>query len=223
MTERAFPTSSPSPLRPCVPTAATTRPTSTTNMRVGPGSETGTRLHRAAAVFEPAVPGLRVYASTLVPGLLQVPRYRMAVRAYPFAGESGHFEVDLPRDIPAVFVLEESVLHHQVGDPDIMTAQISHLIGLLSVDSDISIAVIPLQSARSVRQLPREPFAIINGHKVLLPVASLPLEISHRDQVSRYSSAFFWLHQAARTGAATRRHLESGAALQPTLHADRKT
>ncbi|MER6086774.1 Scr1 family TA system antitoxin-like transcriptional regulator [Streptomyces bluensis] len=159
---------------------------------------------------QPAAPGIQVYAPTLVPGPLQVYGYRAAVRTYPLAGECGHFEADLPSGIPAAFVLEESVLHHQVGGPDVMSAQISHLLKLLNPEADVSgvsVAVIPLQSSRTVRQLPMEPFAIINGGMVILPVAPVPVLIDRRDQVHRYSTAFLRLRQAALTGHVAHQYL----------------
>nr|WP_223124586.1 Scr1 family TA system antitoxin-like transcriptional regulator [Streptomyces sp. TRM68367] len=96
-------------------------------------------------------------------------------------------------------VLEESVLHHHVGGSDLMSTQILHVLGLLAFESAVSVAVIPLHAARSTRQLPMEPFVIIDGHEVLLPIAPVPLLVEHRDRVGRYSSAFHRLRQIALT------------------------
>ncbi|MFF4520466.1 Scr1 family TA system antitoxin-like transcriptional regulator [Streptomyces bluensis] len=183
----------------------TTNLASETRMR--PANLIDTRTRLAAGRPQLTAPGIQVYASTLVPGPLQVYGYRAAVRSYPLARECGHFEADLPSGIPAAFVLEESVLHHQIGGPDIMSAQVRHVIQLLSADSGISVTVIPLHSARTARQLPMEPFVIINGHKVVLPVAPVPIRIDRRDVVHRYSTAFFRLRQAALTGSVAHEYL----------------
>ncbi|MDH6624360.1 hypothetical protein M2271_002162 [Streptomyces sp. LBL] len=150
---------------------------------------------------------IRIYASTLVPGPLQIYGYREAVRSYPLARECGHDEAVLPNGVPVAFVLEESVLHHQVGGHDVMRAQISHLLGLLRQATNLSVSLIPLHAGRTPEELPMEPFVIIDSHRVVLPVTPKPVVLEHREQTSRYTAAFARLYRLAFTGPLASQHL----------------
>lgn len=172
--------------------------------RLWPGSSQGTS-------------SIQIYAPTLVPGPLQVYGYREAVQTYPLACECGHDDSEMPKGIPVTIVLEESALRHQVGGNDVMAAQLNHVLGFFAAESDVSVAVIPLHAARTTRQLPREPFVIINRREVLLPVAPVPVLLAHPDYASRYSRAFDYLHQVALTGTEAHEYV---ARLLPTPTSD---
>ncbi|WP_236583716.1 Scr1 family TA system antitoxin-like transcriptional regulator [Streptomyces sp. MBT53] len=160
---------------------------------------------------------IQIYASTLVPGPLQVYGYREAVRSYPLARECGHDEAVLPSGLPVTFVLEESVLHHQVGGHDVMCAQISHLLGVVHPATNHSVSLIPLHAARTPEELPMEPFVIIDSRQVVLPVTPVPLVLEHREQTSRYTAAFARLHRLAITGCPASQHLAGLlSTLEPT-------
>lgn len=150
---------------------------------------------------------IRIYASTLVPGPLQIHGYREAVRSYPLARECGHDEAVLPNGVPVAFVLEESVLHRQVGGHDVMRAQISHLLGLLRPATNLSVSLIPLHAGRTPEDLPMEPFVIIDSHRVVLPVTPRPVVLEHREQASRYTAAFARFYRLALTGPLASQHL----------------
>ncbi|WP_369252839.1 Scr1 family TA system antitoxin-like transcriptional regulator [Streptomyces sp. R41] len=150
---------------------------------------------------------IQIYASTLVPGPLQIYGYREAVRSYPLARECGHDEAVLPNGVPVTFMLEESVLHHQVGGHDVMCAQISHLLGVLDPAKYDSVSLIPLHAVRRPEELPMEPFVIIDSRQVVLPVTPVPVVLEHREQTSRYTAAFARLHRLALTGFSASQHL----------------
>lgn len=150
---------------------------------------------------------IQIYASTLVPGPLQIYGYREAVRTYPLARECGHDEAVLPNGVPVTFVLEESVLHHQVGGHDVMSAQFSHLLGVLHSATNLSVSLIPLHAVRTPVELPMEPFVIIDSQQVVLPVTPVPVVLEHREQTARYTAAFARLHRLALTGFSASQHL----------------
>lgn len=150
---------------------------------------------------------IRIYASTLVPGPLQVDGYREAVRSCSWARGGGHDEADLPNSVKVTVLLEEGALHHQVGSPDVMSAQIAHLMALLDPGTDLSLGLIPLSAARTPAELPLEPFAILDDHEVVLPLTPIPLLLEHHTQTFRYKVAFARLHRLALTGAPAHHHL----------------
>lgn len=144
---------------------------------------------------------IRIYASTLVPGPLQIYEYREALHSCSWAREGGHDEADLPNNVKTTVLLEEGALHHQVGSPDVMSAQIAHLIALLDPGTDLSLGLIPLSAASTPTELPLEPFAILDDHEVILPLTPIPLILEHHTQTFRYKVAFARLHRLALTGA----------------------
>lgn len=150
---------------------------------------------------------IQIYASTLVPGPLQAREYREAVRSCPWAREGGHDEADLPGGVKATVLLEEGALHHQVGSPDVMSAQITHLMALLNPGTGLSLGLIPLSAARTPAELPLEPFVILDDHEVVLPLTTVPIVLGHHAQTFRYKAAFAQLHRLALTGATVHHHL----------------
>ncbi|MEU6230824.1 Scr1 family TA system antitoxin-like transcriptional regulator [Streptomyces sp. NPDC047042] len=150
---------------------------------------------------------IRIHASTLVPGPLQIYRYREALRSCSSAREGGHNDADLPNNVKTTVLLEESALHHQVRSPDVMSAQIAHLMALLHPGTDLSLGLLPLNAARTPAELPREPFAILDDHGVILPLTPVPLVLEHHSQTFRYKVAFARLHRLALTGAPARHRL----------------
>ncbi|WP_405814188.1 DUF5753 domain-containing protein [Streptomyces sp. NBC_01390] len=150
---------------------------------------------------------IRAYASTFVPGPLQVRGYREALRSCPWARNGGHEEADLPDAVKATVLLEESALHRQVGSPDVMSDQITHLMTLLNADTDLVLGLIPLGATRAPAELPLEPFVILDAHTVVLPLTPIPIVLGHPARTFRYKAAFARLQRLALTGAPAHQYL----------------
>lgn len=129
------------------------------------------------------------------------------MRGCPWAREGGHDEADLPTGVKATVLLEEGALYHQVGSPEIMSAQIAHLMALLDPGTDLSLGLIPFSVARTPAELPLEPFVILDDHEVVLPLTPIPIVLEHHTQTFRYKVAFARLHRLALTGAPAHDHL----------------
>jgi transcriptional regulator with XRE-family HTH domain len=109
---------------------------------------------RPFAVYEEVAASLRNFEHALIPGLLQTPDYARAVLATrPNTSED---EVDdlvearlarqavLDRDDPPLLwaVIDEAVLHREVGSPEIMHGQLEHL-ARMSRRPNITVEVVP--------------------------------------------------------------------------------
>ncbi|WP_075734268.1 helix-turn-helix domain-containing protein [Streptomyces acidiscabies] len=158
----------------------------------------------------------RVYTSTLVPGLLQTEAYAAAVlgnvarfRELPVddSTEAARARVERSRVLHepgrrSVFVIEESVLHHRIGDADTMAAQLGHLLTAGALPQ-ISLGVIP--SAGPVRVLgPKETFHVYDDKLVAVELISARVRITQPAETTLYLKAFEHLRSMAVYGPEAR-------------------
>jgi transcriptional regulator with XRE-family HTH domain len=109
--------------------------------------------------YESSASRIREFCPTIVPGLLQTPRYAEAVlRAFQreapvdirnifVAGrlERQHQLADRPQPVPRLHIIEETALHLLVGSPDIMDEQLDALLKVFD-DPMVEFRVIPFEA-----------------------------------------------------------------------------
>jgi transcriptional regulator with XRE-family HTH domain len=157
----------------------------------------------------------RVYSSTLVPGLLQTEGYAAALlsgiadfREIPDDGaEAATARVERSRVIHQpghrfVLLMEEGVLHHQIGDADAMAAQLGYLLTAGALPS-VALGVIPFATPeRRIR--PLETFHIYDDTLASVELVSAQVNITSPDEIALYVKAFDQLREAAVYGAQAR-------------------
>ncbi|MFQ6230296.1 helix-turn-helix domain-containing protein [Nocardia sp. NPDC002869] len=146
------------------------------------------------------------WQTTLVPGLLQTREYRRAI-TWATSPDTSSEEVDRMLDMAAKrqsmleqegfrfeALLAEGVLHYQVGNPEIMAAQIQHL---LDRSEQVEIRIVPFR-AKNPSGLTAAPFVLFSFPPLLTsklqepPVAYVEglagdLYLERETEVSRFS------------------------------------
>ncbi len=120
--------------------------------------------------MESAASEIRVYRGSRLPGLLQTEEYARTVAAansqgIPRPGDERSIAYRLERQQQAKLrrprlrvVLDEAALRRQVGGPDVMRAQLEHLVSL-SAESEMFLQIIPFTIGAPI--LSDLPFAIL--------------------------------------------------------------
>jgi transcriptional regulator with XRE-family HTH domain len=122
--------------------------------------------------FELAATEIRYYTGAVVPGLMQTPEYASAIfRSYPGDLDEAtiaarldaraqrrerFFGQDEPPRYYAIF--DESVLHREIGGPEVMADQLRHLLGLVD-NGSIVLRVLPFAAAG--------PFALFGPYAIV--------------------------------------------------------
>jgi hypothetical protein len=99
-------------------------------------------------------------------------------------------------------VIEESVLRYQLGDAEIMAAQLGHLLSFLAVPS-VSLGVIPF-SATSRRLWTLEAFTVFDDSRVHVELLSAQVTVTTPGEITLYARAFDKLAELAVYGAPAR-------------------
>ncbi|MGC5034093.1 helix-turn-helix domain-containing protein [Streptomyces sp. DT190] len=158
---------------------------------------------------------LRVYSPVLVPGLLQTEGYARAllstnarllgipddgqeaaaarVRRSQIIHEAGH---------RFVFVIEEAVLHYQLGDTDAMAAQLGYLMTAGALPS-VSLGIIPTSTPERALW-PQETFDVHDDMLVSVELLSAEVNVTQPSEVALYVKAFEELRSMAVYGAQAR-------------------
>lgn len=167
------------------------------------------RFYRETELF-------RIYASMLVPGLLQTEGYAAAV-----LGMAASFH-DLPTDDSAeaararversrvihesghrfVVVIEEWVLYCQVADTDAMAAQLGYLLTAGALPA-VSLGIIPMATRRR-KQWPEETFHVYDDKLVSVELVSAEVKVTQPSEIALYLRTFEELRGMAVYGAAAR-------------------
>ncbi|MGY5129261.1 DUF5753 domain-containing protein [Streptomyces nigrescens] len=158
----------------------------------------------------------RIYSSTLMPGLLQTEGYAAAVlrtvaefEELPFddSAEAARARVERSRVIHDperrfVLLVEEAVLYHQLGDAEIMAAQLDYLLTTDALQS-VSLGIIPM-ATRERAQLPHETFHVYDETLASVELVSAEVNITQASEIARYLKAFEQLRSMAVYGAEAR-------------------
>jgi transcriptional regulator with XRE-family HTH domain len=158
----------------------------------------------------------RVYSSTLVPGLLQTEGYAAAVLGIAARTD------DLPIDDSAEaararversniihepgrrfsLLIEETVLHYQLGDADAMAAQLGYLLTAGALPA-VSLGIIPMATPERTRW-PEETFHLYDERLVAVELVSAQVNVTQPSEVTQYAKAFEQLRSMAVYGAEAR-------------------
>lgn len=157
----------------------------------------------------------KVYANTLVPGFLQTPGYATALmrtitdfqQTPDDVGDAARARIKRNRVLGSegrtfVMLLEESVLRFQVGDSEVMSAQLGHLIACTALPG-VRIGIIPF-SAQSRTMWPLETFNVFDDARVHVETLTAQVTVTVPGEVVVYIRAFDRLAALAAYGADAR-------------------
>ncbi len=157
---------------------------------------------------------MRVYCSTVVPGLLQTPAY--ATGLLESITEFRGIPNDVPEAVAArvarshviregnhrfALLVEEGVLHHQLADEEDMAGQLGYLLAVMSLPN-VSLGVVPFQGRRKL--WPMETFSIFDDSRVQVELLSARVVVTTPGEISMYAKAFQDLARMAVYGARAR-------------------
>ncbi|MFE2294604.1 helix-turn-helix domain-containing protein [Streptomyces sp. NPDC059452] len=165
-------------------------------------------LYRSTRTF-------RVYSPTLVPGLVQTEGYAAALLStnarlleVPDDGpEAAAARVERSRIIRepghrVLLLIEESVLHFQLGSADAVAAQLGHLLSVGALPA-VSLGIIPM-ATRERTLWPQETFHIYDDTLVSVELLSAQVNITQPSEIALYLKAFEQLRSMAVYGADAR-------------------
>lgn len=172
-------------------------------------AETSAKLYERTRQF-------RVYASHVMPGYLQTPGYATALMS-TIAGFRGTpddvreaVEVRMRR---ARFIhegnhrfatlIEENVLHHQVGSQDVMASQLGNLLAAMPLPS-MSLGIIPAATAREGAMWPLEQFTVFDDTRIHVELLAAKVTVTAPSELDVYLRAFARLAELAVYGAEAR-------------------
>lgn len=149
---------------------------------------------------------MRVYSSTLMPGMLQTRSYAAALlsniaqtkRIPDDSGAAADARVERSKIIREsgrtfAFVLEEAALRRHVGGPDVMAEQLLHLLDAARYPA-VSLGVIP---AGALARWPLETFTVYDDEKVFVELLTAALTITAPSEVAQYVDAHLEMTRAA--------------------------
>ncbi|MEU5545440.1 DUF5753 domain-containing protein [Streptomyces sioyaensis] len=158
----------------------------------------------------------RIYSSTLMPGLLQTEGYAAAVlrRVADFPGlpfddsaEAARARVERSKILHQPghefeLLVEESVLYHQIPEPEAMGAQLENLATASALPA-VSLGIIPLDT-RERAQVPQETFHVYDDTLVSVELISAEVKITQPSEIALYLQMFEQLRSMAVYGAEAR-------------------
>ncbi|WP_327180443.1 helix-turn-helix transcriptional regulator (plasmid) [Streptomyces sp. NBC_01335] len=157
---------------------------------------------------------MRVYTSSVVPGMLQTHAYATALlseiarfhrtpddssAAADARLERSHVIRRAGRRFP--ILVEESVLRREIGGPDVMAEQLGHLLQLAALPS-VTLGIIP---ARSGAMWPLETYTIFDAEQVSVELLTAAITITAPPEVAQYLAAHEEMSAAAVYGPAALR------------------
>ncbi|MFD7508491.1 helix-turn-helix domain-containing protein [Streptomyces sp. NPDC059853] len=156
----------------------------------------------------------RVYASNVVPGMLQTPEYATGLlrRITTFQGtpddvsDAVRARMDRSRvvrhgDHRFALLLEEGVLHYRVSDDAAMAGQLRYLLAVMG-RPNVSLGVIPFGARRTV--WPLEAFYAFDDTRVAVETLTAEINVTAPGEVRTYLKAFAELSRLAVRGQEAR-------------------
>jgi transcriptional regulator with XRE-family HTH domain len=157
----------------------------------------------------------KVYMSTVIPGFLQTPGYAQALMSAITAFQGTPDDVELAvaarmkrnRVVGSevhrfTMLIEESVLRYRIGGPDVMSAQLGHLLSCTALPN-VRIGIIPFTAdARPMWTL--EAFTVFDDARVHVETLTAQVTVTAPGEVVVYLRAFDQLARLAAYGADAR-------------------
>ncbi|MFJ5608744.1 helix-turn-helix domain-containing protein [Streptomyces sp. NPDC093221] len=172
------------------------------------------QLQRASVPLYESTTHFRVYCSNVIPGFLQTPGYAAALlraiatfRGLPddvdeaVAARLDRSQIIRKRGKTFAIVVEESVLHHRLGDASVMAGQLGSLLSAMDLPA-VSLGIVPFAVPRTM--WPIETFTVFDDERVNHEPLSASVKITAPDEVAQYVRAFAAFHQHAVYGADAR-------------------
>ncbi|WP_371520104.1 helix-turn-helix domain-containing protein [Kitasatospora sp. NBC_01300] len=172
------------------------------------------RVHEKTVPLYQRTRHFRVYASNLVPGMLQTAEYATGLlrSITTFQGtpddvdQAVRARLERSRVIQNVtrrfaLLIEESVLYYRVADDAAMASQLTHLLSVMA-QPNVSFGIIPFGVRRSV--WPLEAFYAFDEDLVAVETLTAEINISTPSEIGTYHRAFAELAKLADRGAAAR-------------------
>ena len=156
----------------------------------------------------------RIYEHTALPGLFHTAEYSMEIMRYwvRFLGLPDDAEAATAARLARqkvlrsgrrrfIVVLAEQALRTRLGTPQVMAAQLEHLLEVMRLPN-VSVGIIPAMAERyTVAQV---PFWIWDDVRVTVETISARLEITRPDEIALYATVFDQLRQSAVYGSRAR-------------------
>lgn len=173
------------------------------------------RLQEARGTLYERTKVFKVYMSTVVPGFLQTPGYARALMSAitEFQGTPDDVEMAVTARMNRnrvvgsegrrfTMLLEESVLRYRIGDAEVMSAQLGHLLSCTALPN-VRIGVIPFAAdARPMWTL--EAFTAFDDTRVHVETLTAQVTVTAPGEVVAYLRAFDQLSRLAAYGADAR-------------------
>ncbi|MFJ6656023.1 DUF5753 domain-containing protein [Streptomyces sp. NPDC091377] len=174
------------------------------------------QLAESSAKLYESTRSFRVYASHVMPGYLQTPGYASALMG-TIAGFRGTpddvadaVEVRMRRgrviyegDHRFATLVEEHVLHHRVGDENVMIGQLGNLLAAMSLPS-MSLGIIPTSVPREGMMWPLEQFTVFDDARIHVELLAAKVTVTAPGELDIYLRAFTRLAELAVYGAEAR-------------------
>lgn len=173
-----------------------------------------TALQQSYVPLYESTRSFKVYSSDIVPGLLQTHAYAAAVlsRLAQFNDRPDDSEAAASARIARnrilgrpgrtfAFILEEQVLRQRVGPPEVMAAQLRHLMCAATMPQ-VSIGVIPFSAERSITMKPT--FHLLDDARAGVELLTARVVATTPAEVSDYVKAFAEFSRLAAYGEQAR-------------------
>ncbi|MGC5342498.1 helix-turn-helix transcriptional regulator [Streptomyces sp. AM 4-1-1] len=172
------------------------------------------RVHEQTVPLYQRTRSFRVYASNVMPGMLQTPGYATGLLrsitafqgtpddvADAVQARTQRSRVIREGDHRFALVLEETVLYYRVSDDAAMAAQLEHLLSVMG-QPNVSLGIIPARARRAV--WPLEAFYAFDDRQVAVETLTAEINLTTPGEIRTYLRAFSELSRSAVRGAGAR-------------------
>lgn len=149
---------------------------------------------------------MRVYSSSVIPGMLQTHAYAQAllhdISRFHGTPDDSHAAADARVARSRIlnrtgrtflFVLEEAALRRRVGSGEIMTAQLGSLLTTSAVPS-VRLGIIPVSASA---MWPLETFTLYDRESVYVELLTAAMTITAPSEIAQYAAAHGEMEEAA--------------------------
>ncbi|WP_052848716.1 helix-turn-helix domain-containing protein [Streptomyces avicenniae] len=172
------------------------------------------RVHEMTVPLYQRTRTFRVYASNVVPGMLQTAAYTTGLLraitdfqgtpddvAEAVKARQARSRVVEEGDHRFALLLEETVLHYRISDDAAMAEQLNHLLTVMS-RPNVSLGVIPATARRTV--WPLEAFYAFDDRHVAVETLTAEINLTSPGEIRNYLRAFSGLSRMAVHGTQAR-------------------